>query len=267
MNLSNFPVLHRAHILSLISYQCYQPPEHFLKTTPADTDLEGMRSFMGKTNPPTFISMFGAQAYVISNKTDVVVCCRGTEIKDSNDMHANLNTMLTQHHQRGLVHKGFYAEYHKVIDQIKLALVKHNPKSKKTVWVCGHSLGGAMAHLVASEINPSGGLYTYGQPRVGDSVFLSLIKFPYYRFVNCNDVVPNLPPSFLGAGFRHGGTIQYINSHGEITDCTRLQRCYDRIVGQFRALKKFQMFNGIRDHAIRKYHLIIKSLISHKLSK
>ena len=57
-----------------------------------------------------------------------------------------------------------------------LTLKNANPGYQ--VWVTGHSLGGAMAAVAASEIVHYGytsasnlKLYTFGQPRTGDTIF------------------------------------------------------------------------------------------------
>lgn len=68
------------------------------------------------------------------------------------------------------------------------------------VFVTGHSLGGAMASIAATDlaikkiVTPV--LYTFGQPRTGDSTFAQLTakNVPRsYRVVNANDPVPHLP--------------------------------------------------------------------------
>ena len=106
---------------------------------------------------------------------------------------ADLKMFPVKHHLGGRVHRGFYAEYDKVIPGIKEALAKHNKKGTKTIWVTGHSLGGAMAVLVAAELQPNGGLHTFGQPRVGNAEFLkSLDGIKYYRYRNNNDIVTAL---------------------------------------------------------------------------
>ena len=44
---------------------------------------------------------------------------------------ADLKTWPVDHHKGGKVHRGFYAEYKKVIPGIKEALAKHNKKVSK----------------------------------------------------------------------------------------------------------------------------------------
>jgi predicted lipase len=76
------------------------------------------------------------------------------------------------------------------------------PRSVSSMTICGHSLGGALATLLALDVaantafnNPS--VYTYGSPRVGDSLFASTfdqVVKNSYRVANRLDIVPTLPP-------------------------------------------------------------------------
>jgi predicted lipase len=76
------------------------------------------------------------------------------------------------------------------------------PRSVSSMTICGHSLGGAVATLLALDVaantafnNPS--VYTYGSPRVGDSLFASTfdqVVKNSYRVANRLDIVPTLPP-------------------------------------------------------------------------
>ena len=58
-------------------------------------------------------------------------------------------------------------------------------------------------------------VYTFGQPRVGDSAFSKnyASHFPEtYRVINYADIVPHLPPSSFG--FVHGGHEVWYNPRG-----------------------------------------------------
>ena len=71
----------------------------------------------------------------------------------------------------------------------------------RTVTVCGHGLGGALATLLVVDValntpckNPAG--YTYGSPRAGDFPFARTYNASVpasYRIVNRQDSVPQLP--------------------------------------------------------------------------
>jgi Lipase (class 3) len=76
------------------------------------------------------------------------------------------------------------------------------PNPVSSVTICGHSLGGALATLLALDIAAntvfSGpAVYSYGSPRTGDSLFASTynqVVKNSYRIANRLDIVPALPP-------------------------------------------------------------------------
>ena len=253
MSVKDMTYRDRGLLLSMYAHQGYQSPDKLLEARPGIKDLAPLKKFLNKPLPPTFIDVEGAQAYVMSDSKDVLIACRGTEPTQINDILADLKMFPVKHHIAGRVHRGFYAEYEKVIPGIKEALAKHNKKGDKTLWVTGHSLGGAMAVLVAAELKPDGGLHTFGQPRVGTKGFLSALDgIKYYRYRNNNDAVTAVPPSFLC--FKHGGVLRYINTYGNIRPATWLQRFKDKCRGHWMALKSFNLIDGFADHSMGLYH-------------
>ncbi|KAF9599979.1 hypothetical protein IFM89_002014 [Coptis chinensis] len=105
-------------------------------------------------------------------------------------------------------------------------MLKMNEKAK--FIVTGHSLGGALAilfplvlamHEEHEMLKKMEGVYTYGQPRVGDEKLgqfmkqqLSLHGVPYVRCVYGNDMVPRLPYDDSTLLFKHFGNCHYYNS-------------------------------------------------------
>lgn len=112
-----------------------------------------------------------------------------------------------------MVHSGFYGTYSKIRDLVRTRMdaliAKH---STAPILITGHSLGGALAVLAAVDIKPRHPsaiirLYTFGQPRVGDTKFANYVMnlFPesYIRVTHSDDTVVHSPA--LIAGFKHGG--------------------------------------------------------------
>jgi len=138
-----------------------------------------------------------------------------------------------------LVHKGFLESYDSVRQDILHALRSAiNKYPTYDIEVVGHSLGGALAVLCALDIkvhllplldphsqNPHKVLVTtLGQPRVGNSVFVKYYSTYFHepldtiRIVNDSDVIPKLPPRFLG--YRHSIQEAWIVSDEETRLCS-----------------------------------------------
>lgn len=115
--------------------------------------------------------------------------------------------------------------YYAVRSKLKSLLEEH--KNAKFV-VTGHSLGGALAILFPTvlvlheEIEVMQrllGVYTFGQPRVGDRQLQRFMEehldYPYpkyFRVVYCNDVVPRLPYDDRTFWYKHFGICLYYDS-------------------------------------------------------
>jgi triacylglycerol lipase len=102
------------------------------------------------------------------------------------------------------VHTGFWVAYKSIREQVEDAIESYmaNPAFKQyTIYVTGHSLGGALSHHGAVHVKVKTGrspvLYNYGSPRVGDKNFVSFFHHTVpnsYRTINNSDPVPRLPP-------------------------------------------------------------------------
>lgn len=119
-------------------------------------------------------------------------------------------------HPWGRVHIGFRDGV--AVVEPALARFAAVAATRRTVWVTGHSLGGALALLGAARLkmaNISPFIYTYGQPRVGLADFAEryALELPErtWRFVNQMDIVTRIPPDPI---FRHTGAVKRIVKPG-----------------------------------------------------
>lgn len=197
-----------------------------------------------------FIEDDGAQCHIIWTNYSVVLCFRGTEPSEFSDIKADLNAIPSRAETAGFVHMGFQTEVDKVWDEIWKTLGDNN-LCEKELFICGHSLGGAMATIAASRLPETRGLYTYGSPRVGSRKFGRTIKCTHYRHVNNNDIVPKVP--FAIMGYKHHGNLRYINFYGKIRHLSWWQRFKDGWRGRRQAWKKGMKFDGAYDHGMNYY--------------
>jgi triacylglycerol lipase len=198
-----------------------------------------------------FLEESGAQGYVVVNDEEVVLCFRGTEPDEFSDITADLNAIPDKAQSGGFVHNGFQEELNKIWDEVEV-LVDKQLKEKK-LYITGHSLGGAMATVAASRLRfKVAGLFTFGSPRVGTRKFVKSFDFVrHYRHVNNNDIVTKVPMAIMG--YRHHGTLRYINHYGNIRKMTYWQRLKDAWRGRWAAFKKRVPFDGAYDHSMNYY--------------
>ena len=195
-----------------------------------------------------FISKDGAQVVVLTNKNEQVLAFRGTEPKEFNDIKADLKAWKSKSKTKGRVHDGFYDEVNKVWKDIKEKL-----STSKPLYICGHSLGGAMATIAASRLqNKCKELYTFGSPRVGNKKWVESVNVKHYRWRNNNDLVTKVPLWIMG--FRHHGDMMYINHYGNLRNgLSKWQLLKDWARGHWAAIKNFELFDGLRDHGMANY--------------
>lgn len=198
-----------------------------------------------------FIENQGAEAYVLGNQFDCLIVCRGTQPAEWNDIKADANA-LTVAVDVGRVHSGFHAE----VNQLWPLLEQQIQQNQRPLWFTGHSMGGAMAAVCAVRCKLSTilstpyAIFSYGAPRVGNRPYTSVLNVKHYRWVNNNDIVPRIPPRWLG--YRHMGQEIYLNRHGQISYLRSWLRVRDRILGLLSALhlRKIDYFS---DHSMDEY--------------
>ena len=144
------------------------------------------------------------------SKKLAVVAFRGTDKDDPTDLLDDVDAPLVDWNGQCKVFDGWKDALGEVQGTLLTAIQPINYK----LLITGHSLGAAMATLLASLKTPAA-LYTIGSPGVGDQDFVnSLSAVTSYRYVDCCDAVTELPPAILG--YAHLGKMLYIDRHRKV---------------------------------------------------
>ena len=204
--IKNLTLLEQSALFAKMSSYCYNNLE-FMRTKFEEYDVKYYRHK-------------GADAFVLENDTDMIVVYRGTEVKQIADVRADLSISKTTT-PHGKLHIGF-SHY---VDKLWTSILSRGvdaKKNNKMVWVTGHSLGAAMATILAyrfathDQVPTPSGLFTYGSPRVGNRKFVNFfntLPFEHHRWVNDGDIVTKIPFAPL---FYHCGTMHHIDSKGQL---------------------------------------------------
>ena len=143
-----------------------------------------------------------------------IAAFRGTDASDPTDLFHDGYALQIRWELGGRVHAGFaHALEHVQLDLLQAI----NALDYKTFYT-GHSLGAAMATLLASLRKPDH-LYTIGSPRVGDNDFVNtLAGVGVTRFVDCCDLVTRVPPENLSLSdpYKHFGLPTYIDRNRDL---------------------------------------------------
>lgn len=100
-------------------------------------------------------------------------------------------------------------------------------------------------------------VHTFGSPRVGSKRYVAHAKIVHYRWVNNNDLVTRVPPTWLG--YVHTGQRMYLDSEGVFRPkITADGLARDRWKG-FRSGLKARKVDHFADHAIANYVAFIES--------
>ena len=201
-----------------------------------------------------FYDKSGAQSYRFMNQDDIVIACRGTEPTQLNDISADLKAIKVAAETIGRVHMGFKSEVDELWPMVKEDLVAVG--KTRTAWFTGHSLGAAMTTIMANRCHCDttmpdiAEVYTYGSPRVGNNSYVCTFPVIHHRWVNNNDIVCRVPLAIMG--YKHDGTMHYLNTWGNVRNPTGLQMFKDRMRGMWRGLKQGKIDN-FGDHSITEY--------------
>ncbi len=156
------------------------------------------------------------QAFVATKGKHIILCFRGTS--SGRDAWSDLNFFKTAAFGgQGRVHRGFQQAVDSVWPALQAATASLGPD--KQLFICGHSLGAALAQLTAHRFvlsgRPVAAVYVFGSPRVGNREFKdaynALLGAKTFLHINNQDVVTQVPPQMFG--FHHLGFAPRIFDH------------------------------------------------------
>ena len=141
------------------------------------------------------------QAFITHHDEAILIAVRGTASAADGMRDANAHQVpFTE--GVGKAHQGFYQAYRAMRDFVLRYLDQFHTDQR--IIICGHSLGGAIALLLAEGLRRTQDrnynilLYTYGAPRAADSEFTEgASTLVHHRIVNHNDPVPSVPAPWM----------------------------------------------------------------------
>lgn len=158
------------------------------------------------------------EGLVACNDTHVVVAFRGTE--QTRDWAEFVQYTKTDGYG-GRVHEGIAKALDGVWNYV-LAAFYDARSEDKTIWVTGHSLGGALATLAAQRMHEEGFephmTTTFGAPAIFDEQGADNFEPKLYRFVNDEDVIPQLSWPRLFDAYHHVGEEIFLLRRGDVAE-------------------------------------------------
>ncbi|MEN8641456.1 lipase family protein [Pseudomonas sichuanensis] len=145
------------------------------------------------------------QAFAVHTPDQILIAVRGTSefmadaLRDADVLQVEFNE------GKGRVHQGFYESAVQAYSFVEDYLARFY--TDQQIVICGHSLGGAVALLLAEMLRRAREgidiqLYTFGAPRAGDTTFMQeAADLVHHRIVNDNDPVPSVPASWMHRPF------------------------------------------------------------------
>ena len=204
-----------AYLLGLVSHYVYREELGATTETQFRTRFDARFSKLGLTTV-RHVARSGVdndlQAVVLRNSRALVIVFRGT--KEPQDFLTDAAFALLPVSLASSVHLGFWTSLGTAYEELRELA---RGAGTRRIWITGHSLGGALATLLAYRLQQDGiaikGVYTYGSPRAGNAGFALeyaalFADRPSQRWVNASDPVAIAPPP--GLGYVHVGQYNHI---------------------------------------------------------
>ena len=206
--------------------------------------------------------------YVSGDK--IIVSLRGSRNPQDfiQDAKVELVTVGVGKFGVAMVHRGFMEDSTSVlwgiVNQLRAAQVT-NPTAN--IHITGHSLGAAMAEILAYELSKLGfvirWVITFGKPRVGNKGWQRLynrtLRCVSVRVSNCNDIVTVVPPWLLHGYRQTGHLLLLLPVTGWTLDPDIVTISAARIYGLLNGLRNLQDVL-VREHFIDAYQARIQLL-------
>jgi len=196
---------------------------------------------------------YNTRIKIVEKNKSIYICFRGsTNLKD---WKTNLDkSLITNLHNYDMysIHTGYYKRYISISDKI------HNYLKKKEfdeLYVCGHSLGGALATICCFDLvinniikNKKISCITFGSPRIGDTNLTKIYNknnIQTYRIVLSGDPVPKLP---LDGNYIHLTSSYYLKNNKIYNKPNKLYVAYKRLLTNI-----CDVDYSLKNHTMEKY--------------
>jgi pimeloyl-ACP methyl ester carboxylesterase len=196
---------------------------------------------------------------VLDGPEQRIIAFRGTD--ELADWRTNLNLGFRRT-PWGRVHRGFQDAAERFWPEVAQH-ASDAAGARRALWLTGHSLGGAIALLVAARLSVADtgsvhGLCTFGQPAVGGGSFCrhcdECLSDRYIRCVNHTDVVAGAPSLFR----EHGGSLWYFDIDGHLHHEVTLKRNLLDTVG---APRQLGGLSQVTAHGMERYLPLLRALV------
>ncbi|MEU3413286.1 lipase family protein [Streptomyces sp. NPDC006658] len=249
--------LQRAYWLARAAELAYRN-EAAIEEQAAQWGFEEVRHHHTRFTPP--FPLQDTQAYTLASDRMIVTAFRGTEPAQIKDWLSDATTPpLPGPGGTGYVHHGFAQALDSVYPAVHDTLAELRTDGQ-AVYFTGHSLGAALAMPAGARLYlqepylAADGVYTYGQPRTCDRLLAEAFHEGFggrmYRFVNNNDIVPQLPPEPV---YTHVRALRYFDSTGRLHESMPLLSALGDRARGLTSDPFAPASDGVRDHLVRRY--------------